>query len=160
MNIIGKEFRQIKSTPTIQENDVQGTMYSELIWGFIFIYNNNIVVRWSSVDRKDNNSDNFGMIQNDFSEIRKKNLIKSIEKDKDPVSIGNYKLFANNKIEMKWNFYHAEAIQIVFKGEILLEGDAIKGTFYKNGEVNVSERVYYNIDKPLPESLIEEDNNA
>ena len=38
MNIIGKEFRQMKSTPTIQENDVQGTMYSELMWGFLYIY--------------------------------------------------------------------------------------------------------------------------
>lgn len=82
MIIIGKEFRQMKSTPTIQENDVQGTMYSELMWGFIYIYNNTIVVRWSSVDRKENNSDNFGMIKNDFSEIRKKILLNLLKKAK------------------------------------------------------------------------------
>lgn len=37
---------------------------------------------------------------------------------------------------MKWNFYHAEAIEIVFKGEILINGDAIKGIFYENGKVS------------------------
>ncbi|MBO3099446.1 hypothetical protein [Gelidibacter pelagius] len=83
---------------------------------------------------------------------------KIIEKDNDLVSIGNYSLLDNNKIEMKWSYYYGEPIELIFKGEILLNGDAIKGTFYKNGEINVPSRVYYNIDKPLPENLIEENN--
>tara|TARA_R110000868_G_scaffold230817_1_gene484079 strand:+ start:542 stop:1030 length:489 start_codon:yes stop_codon:yes gene_type:complete len=157
MDIIGKEFRQMTATQTLQENDVQGTIYIELIWGFLYIYNDNIVVRWSSRDKRNNNSNIYGTIQSDLSEIRKKNLIKSIEKGNDPVSIGNYSLLDNNQIEMKWNYYHGENIELIFKGEILLNGDAIKGTFHKNGEINVPERVYYNVDKPLPDPLIPEE---
>ncbi|OWW26505.1 hypothetical protein B4Q04_02125 [Zobellia sp. OII3] len=157
MKIIGKEFRQMTSTPTVQENDVQGSIYTEFTWGFLYIYNDNIVVRWSSIDRKDNNGNIYGTIQNDLSEIRRKNLIKSIEKGKDPVSIGKYSLLDNNQIEMRWNFYYGEDIELIFKGEILLNGDALKGTFYKNGEVSEPSRVYYNIDKPLPDPLIPED---
>ena len=145
MKIIGKEFRHIKSCPSIQENDVQGTLYSEYLWGYIYIYDNKTVARWSSVDRDDSLIDIFGKIPNDLSNIRKKNIISSIQKGNDPVTIGNYKISDNNRIRMKWNFYH---------------GDAVKGTFYKNGEINVPERVYYNIDKPLPENLIEEQKNA
>ena len=152
MKIIGKEFRHIKSCPSIQENDVQGTLYSEYLWGYIYIYDNKTVARWSSVDRDDSLIDIFGKIPNDLSNIRKKNIISSIQKGNDPVTIGNYKISDNNRIRMKWNFYHG--------GEILLNGDAVKGTFYKNGEINVPERVYYNIDKPLPENLIEEQKNA
>ena len=41
--------------------------------------------------------------------------------------------------------------------QILLSGNAIKGTLYKNGEISVPCKVYYNIDKPLPNPLIPED---
>lgn len=86
-----------------------------------------------------------------------KNLKKIIEDDNDPVSVGSYKVLNENKIKMIWNFYYGGENELVFNGEILLNGDAIKGTFYKNGEINVPERVYYNVDKPLPDPLILEE---
>ena len=44
-----------------------------------------------------------------------------------------------------------------FKGEILLNGDAIKGAFYVKGEQTAPTRVYYNLDKSLPNPLIPEE---
>ena len=46
-----------------------------------------------------------------------------------------------------------------FKGEILLEGDAIRGFDYNKGKQVTPMRVYYNVDKPLPDVLIPEDDN-
>lgn len=121
---------------------------------YIYIYDKNNLTRGSKDKNKVENVGDFGSIDPKLREVQISNLNKRIQKGSNPVSIGTYKIFDENKIEMRWHFH--ETTEIVFKGEVLLDGDAIKGTFYKNGEVNVSERVYYNIDKPLPDKLIEE----
>ena len=154
MNIIGKEYRDLKSSNSIQENDVQGTLYSEYIYRHLYIYDEQIATRWSSKDRKDEFSDIFGSLDMNLKKQRKNNLNRSIALGNDPISIGNYEVFNKNKIEIIWRFH--ENTEIIFKGQVLLNGDALIGIFYKNGEINVPERVYYNIDKPLPEPLLKE----
>ncbi len=159
MKIIGKEYRILKPINGIAEDDITGIKYKTTNYIYVYIYNEQLVNQ-SLINAINDFPKIFGKIDKEIKKIRYSNINAKFKQGKDPVSIGNYKLLAKNKIEMKWNYYYGENIELIFKGEILLEGDAIKGTFYKNGELNVSERVYYNIDKPLPESLIEEDNNA
>ncbi|MEJ1222648.1 hypothetical protein [Sediminicola sp. 1XM1-17] len=156
MQITGKEYRTITPIEIISENDVQGGFSKSLINIYIYIYNKNVATQFASTYNKNHSNDLFGKIPKINRAIKFKNLKKIIEDDKDPVSIGSYKLLNKNKIKMKWNYYYGENIELIFKGEILLNGDAIKGAFYKNGDINVPERVYYNIDKPLPENLIKE----
>lgn len=159
MKIIGKEYRILKPINGIAEDDITGIKYKTTNYIYLYIYNEQLVNQ-SLINAINEFPKVFGKIDKEIKKIRYSNINVKFKQGKDPVSIGNYKLLDNNKIEMKWNYYYGENIELIFKGEILLEGDAIKGTFYKNGEVNVPERVYYNIDKPLPENLIEEDNNA
>ena len=137
----------------ISEDDIQGTKYKSILNINIYIYSGIKVKKYVSPFNLNSNLI-FGKIPMNQSKIKRGNLNRQMEKGNDPVSIGTYEIFDENKIEMQWHFH--ETTEIVFKGEILLDGDAIKGTFYKNGEVNVSERVYYNIDKSLPDNLIEE----
>ncbi|SIS40269.1 hypothetical protein SAMN05421766_101566 [Zobellia uliginosa] len=157
MNIIGKEYRTIVPMEVITENDVQGGYSKSLINTYLYIHDKKKVTQFASDYDRNNPNCLFGNIPVTNRNMKLENLRKIIEKGNDPVSIGKYSLLDNNKIEMKWNYYYGENIELIFKGEILLNGDAIKGTFYKNGEVSVPSRVYYNIDKPLPDPLIPED---
>ncbi len=157
INIIGKEYRTIVPIEVITENDVQGGYNKSLINTYLYIYDNKKVTQFASDYDRNNPNYFFGNISVTNRAMKLENLRKIIEKGNDPVSIGNYSLFENKQIEMIWNYYYGENIELIFKGEILLNGNAIKGTFYKNGEINVPERVYYNIDKPLPNPLISED---
>ena len=101
------------------------------------------------------------MNENEFPIIKNKIIRNGIENrfnnDNSPISVGEYKISESNEIEMKWNFFYDEESEILFKGQILLSGNAIKGTLYKNGEISVPCKVYYNIDKPLPNPLIPEE---
>ena len=112
----------------------------------------------SAVKDKDiiENVGDFGSINKELRKIQLANLKRQVAKGNDPISIGRYKLSDENRIEMSWHFHGTT--EIIFRGEILLDGDALKGTFYKNGKINVPSRVYYNIDKPIPDPLISEDN--
>lgn len=156
MIIIGKEYRTLKPIEILEENDVQGGSFKILLDVYILIHDKMQVAQFTSDYDENDSNIFFGNIPQINRDIQIQNLRKTIEKNNLPALVGNYCLLDLNKIEMKWNYYYGEPIELIFKGEILLNGDAIKGTFYKNGEVNVFERVYYNIDKPLPENLIEE----
>ena len=157
MNIIGKEYRTIVPMEVITENDVQGGYSKSLINTYLYIHDKKKVTQFASDYDRDNPNYLFGKISVTNRNMKLENLRKIIEKGNDPVSIGSYKLLKDNKIEMRWNYYHGVEIETVFIGEVLLNGDAIKGTFYENGEISVPCRVYYNIDKPLPDPLIPED---
>ena len=157
MQIIGKEYRTIVPVEVISENDVQGGFSKSLINIYIYIYNKIIVTQFASAYDENHSNEIFGNISKINRTTKYKNLKKIIEDDNDPVSIGSYKILNKYKIKMIWNFYYDRENELVFNGEILLDGDAIKGTFHKNGEINVPERVYYNVDKPLPDPLIPEE---
>ncbi|MDO6515845.1 hypothetical protein [Zobellia uliginosa] len=157
MNITAKEFRTIKPFESYTENDVQGGLTKSVLDIYLYIYDNFSVMNFVADYNKQNPLEVFGNTPKEKRLVQLNNLNKSIEKGNDPVSIGKYSLLDNNQIEMKWNYYYGENIELIFKGEILLNGDALKGTFYKNGEVDIPSRVYYNIDKPLPDPLIPED---
>lgn len=153
MDIVGKEYRHIESFKSKTYDDVTGKEYSYNAYIYIYIYD------WETISRLVTRADyecrhEYGNISIELRKTQLTNLNKQIKKGNNPVSIGTYKIFDKNKIEMRWHFFRGGEIEILFKGEILLNGDAIKGTFYKDGEINVSERVYYNIDKLLPEMLI------
>lgn len=154
MNIFGKEYRTIKPLESNIENDVQGGLLKSKSDIYIYISDNMNAIRFYSKYNRENNLEIFGNIPSSQREIQLENLNKTIKKRNDPVSIGNYKITEKDKVEIIWK-YHGD-IEIIFEGQILLNGDAIRGTFYKNGEVNVPERVYYNIDKSLPNPLLEE----
>tara|TARA_R110002051_G_scaffold314220_1_gene391066 strand:- start:2124 stop:2612 length:489 start_codon:yes stop_codon:yes gene_type:complete len=158
MNIEQKEFINNLSIPSIGENDIQGTPYRYDRFINFYIYNKDIVSKVIIQEYNTKYIDIIGNIPKKDMVFRRNNMIKRVEKGNDPISIGNYSLLDNNKIEMIWNYYNGENIELIFKGEILLIGDAIKGAFYKNGEINVPERVYYNVEKPLPNPLITECN--
>jgi hypothetical protein len=157
MNITAKEFRTIKPFESFTENDVQGGLIKSVLDTYIYIYDNFSVMKFVADYNKQNPLEVFGNTPKEKRLVQLNNLNRSIEKGNDPVSIGRYNLLKDNKIEMKWNFYHGEEIETVFKGEILINGDALKGIFYENGKISVPCRVYYNIDKPLPDPRIPED---
>jgi hypothetical protein len=155
MQIRGKEYCTIVPVEVISENDVQRGVSKSLI--NIYIHNKIIATQFASAYDENHSNEIFGNITKMNRTTKYKNLKKIIEDDNDPVSVGSYKVLNENKIKMIWNFYYDGENELVFNGEILLNGDAIKGTFYKNGEINVPERVYYNVDKPLPDPLILEE---
>lgn len=158
MNIIGKEFINYYAIKSKGEDDVQGTSYNYDAFIDLYIYNSDVVSRSLFQEFETNTIEIIGNLSEKNISRRRLNIIKTIEKNQDRSSIGNYEL-RDTKIKMIWKFQRGEEdITIIFKGEILLDGDALKGTFYNNGVVNISERVYYNIDKPLPDPLIKEDN--
>ncbi|MEG3656469.1 hypothetical protein V5097_03590 [Arenibacter palladensis] len=156
MEIIGKEYRALKLINGKAEDDITGIFYRTNNYLYIYIYNEDLVYQ-SLINVENDFPKIFGQINKEVKKIRYSNLNYRINKENDPVSIGRYKLLKDSKIEMRWNYYYGENIELIFKGKIFLEGDAIKGTFYKNGEINVPERVYYNVDKPLPNPLIPEE---
>lgn len=157
MKIIGKEYINHLTIPSIGENDIQGTPYTYDRFINLYIYNKDLVTKGIFQEYNTKYIDIIGNIPEKNRLFRRNNMIKRVEKGNDPVSIGKYSFLDNNQIEMRWNYYYGENIDLIFKGEILLNGDAIKGTFHKNGEINVPERVYYNVDKPLPDPLIPEE---
>ncbi len=101
------------------------------------------------------------MNENEFPLIKNKIIRNGIENrlknDNSPISVGEYKISDSHQILMELYFFYDGESEILFKGQILLSGNAIKGTLYKNGEISVPCKVYYNIDKPLPNPLIPED---
>ena len=157
MNLEQKEYINHLTIPSIGENDIQGTPYTYDRFIDLYIHNKDVVTKVIFQEYNTKYIDIIGNIPKKNRVLRRNNMIKRVEKGNDPVSIGAYKLLKDNKIEMIWNYYDGENIELIFKGKIFLEGDAIKGTFYKNGEINVPERVYYNVDKPLPNPLLPED---
>ena len=155
MHIIDKKFRTINPIEENLEDDVQGTKYISELNIYLYIYNHSLITRFSS-DADENSNNIFGSFSLDQQQYQRKNLKNSIVKNNDPVSIGKYQLF-ENQILGTWNFQRGEKkFNITFKGKILLNGDALIGIFYRNGIVSVPERVYYNIDKPLPNPLLKE----
>mgnify|MGYP003543687582 FL=1 len=69
----------------------------------------------------------------------------------------SYYMIEDNKITISKNNNFDNQDEISFKGEVLLDGDAIKGEFFSKGEQTIPSRVYYNLDKALPNPLIRED---
>lgn len=153
MKIENKIYRNFKSINSFINNDVQNGKNNYK--AYIYLYLKDKKVFRSLKSKKELNENEFPLIKN---KIIRKGIENRFNNDNSPVSVGEYKISESNEIEMKWDFFYDGEWEILFKGEILLNGDAIKGTFYKNGDINVSERVYYNVDKPLPNPLIPESN--
>jgi len=151
MKLTSKEYRHIDPYISKQQDDVQGTVYEEKMFSFLFFFEKGKCARYSSSLSTMKQVDVFGKTH---AKKRKKKLEQFgnyLSKNKDPVTVGHYKC-EGDKITMNWEFRNTK---IVFKGQVMLKGDAIKGAFFKNGKVNNQERVYYNMAKPLPDILIE-----
>ena len=119
---------------------------------YIYIYSNHIASNYFSdkenVDRFLNNNNNgtkfFEPINREKQTV---NLIRSIESGNDP-TVKEYHI--NNNIIRMTETDNDNQVNLRFKGEILLNGDAIRGVFYNKGKKVTPMRVYYNVDKPLP----------
>ena len=88
--------------------------------------------------------------------IKRKNINRRIQNGTDS-SVKNYQISNNEITIIQKNSGGQDELR--FKGEILLEGDAIRGFDYNKGKQVTPMRVYYNVDKPLPDVLIPEDDN-
>lgn len=156
MEIVGKEYRNIKPILSKGEDDVQGTIFSYEKLIYIYIYDERIVSSaFNHAD--DSNINEFGVIPKKVLKMRRDNINKRIEKENDD-SIGKY-FVDDNKIRIEWKPLYDKINVITFEGSILLNGDAIKGKFYKNNIELEPERLYFNINKPLPKELIRESDN-
>jgi len=152
MKLVGKEYRCINPIPSHYHGDVQDVLVEYNAFIYIYIYDEEIALR-STTNALHIDTSRFGNLNEGLRKTRLKNIRRRIEVNKSPSSISKYKLDGLS-ISMSWVIRDME---ISFEGNIMLEGDAIKGTFFKNGKVNVQEQVYYNIEKPLPTNLIEND---
>ncbi|WP_194767354.1 hypothetical protein [Tamlana sp. I1] len=99
--------------------------------------------------KSDNKSNKFEPLDN--KETVKQTLNRSIESGNDP-TVKEYQIDKNTIIMTETNIDGKVIVR--FKGEILLDGDAIRGVFYNKGEQVTPMRVYYNVDKPLPNPLL------
>ena len=157
LQIIGKKYITLNPVKGFVENDVQGGTHEILSNQQIYIYDEKIVER-SAAEYKPHLNNIFGNVPQEIIKRRNRRIKKNIERGCDNVSIGTYEI-SNNQVFMKWNGFYKMDIEWIFKGQILLKGDAIRGTFYENGTISIPERVYYNIDKPLPNPLLPDEIN-
>lgn len=152
MKIENKIYRNFKSIKSFIQNDVQNGKNNYEAYIYFYLKDNKVFRSLKS--KKELNENEFPLIKN---KIIRNGIENRFNNDNSPISVGEYKISESNEIEMKWNFFYDGESEILFKGQILLSGNAIKGTLYKNGEISVPCKVYYNIDKPLPNPLIPEE---
>ena len=155
MNIIGKEYRCI--TPVDGMLDHSYGYYKIKKYVYIYIYDDMIANSYFSEINDSTVHYEFGNLSEEERITKIKNIRRIIEKGINNNAIKKYIISNGNKIEMQRYNSDKEEWQLSFDGEILLNGDAIKGGFYYDGKQVVPLRVYYNIDKPLPDPLIPEE---
>lgn len=157
MEIIGKEYRCITPVHGELVNDGECGTYLAKEYIYIYIYDNKNADTYFSEIKDSTVHDVFGKISRKQREKKKNNIRTIFKEGHNKSTIRKYKTSANNQIEMQKYNYDKKEWQLSFVGEILLNGDVIKGRFYNNGKQVVPLRVYYNIDKPLPDPLIPEE---
>jgi len=158
--ILHKRFRCNTAIPYIIYNDVQPGSFPGKKYIYIFIYNEKIASHYFS---DTDNVDKYINLNNDqsikFEPInwvkQTVNLIRSIESGND-LTVKEYQI--KNNIITITESSNDDQINLRFKGEVLLEGDAIRGVFYNEGKQVTPMRVYYNVDKPLPDPLLPDNN--
>ena len=155
--LIGKTYRCKTAIPHRIYNDVQpGSAVTD-----IYIYDKQLVLSYFTYAKgtdeyliKSNNQ------TNKFEPVdrkqKTKNLIQRIEDGTDS-SVRNYQVDNNEITVIQKNNEGQDELR--FKGEILLKGDAIRGIDYNKGKQVTPMRVYYNVEKPLPNILIPEGDN-
>lgn len=157
MQIIGKEYRCITPVRGELVNDGECGTYMAKEFIYIYIYDNKNADSYFSEIKDSTVHDVFGKISRKQRELKKNNIRSIFEEGHNKSTIRKYKTSTNNQIEMQKFNHDKKEWQLSFVGEILLNGDAIKGRFYHDGKQVVPLRVYYNIDKPLPDPLILEE---
>jgi len=161
MELIGKTYRCKTAIPHRIYNDVQPGSAVTDIYIYIYIYDKQLVLSYFTYAKgtdeyliKSNNQ------TNKFEPVdrkqKTKNLIQRIEDGTDS-SVRNYQVDNNEITVIQKNNEGQDELR--FKGEILLKGDAIRGIDYNKGKQVTPMRVYYNVEKPLPNILIPEGDN-
>lgn len=150
MRIIGKEFRSVRPILSHYVGEMRDILVEYEAFVYIYFYDEEIALR-RITDAKNVDASEFGNLNESHRITRLKNIHKRVEMDGSKSS-RNYKL-SNRDIKIFWD---SRDSKITFEGTVMLNGDAIRGTFFKNEKINISERVYYNIQKSLPEKLIDE----
>lgn len=156
MNIVGKRYRSINEVDLLSEVGFRNQYYKHKGYIYIYIYNSNLLFTSSKELDQAIRMGSFGKANHDLAKTIEINLKKRLKNNNHPAgnhySVKDRKyLLVEHKSKSQSGYY--------FKGEILLNGDALRGTFYNNEEVTVSEQVYYNLEKPLPNPLIPENKN-
>jgi len=159
MSILRKRFRCNNAIPYMIYNDVQPGSFLGKKYIYIYIYNEKLASHYFS---EADNVDKYIKQNNDqsikFEPVNRVkqtvNLIRSIESGNDP-TVKKYQI--NNSIITMTESSNDGQVNLRFKGEILLNGDAIRGVFYNEGKQVTPMRVYYNVDKPLPDPLLQDD---
>lgn len=157
MEIIGKEFRCLQSVTLTSEVGFRDRYYEYDGYYYLNIYDEKIVFISSGKKERSYTIGDFGNVNIEQKIVRTQNLKKLFKNGIHPAA-SYYRIEGKNIIISKKNNFN-DKNKINFKGEILLNGDAIKGAFYVKGQQTVPTRVYYNLDKPLPNPLIPEDND-
>ena len=155
MEIIGKEFRCLYDIILTSEVGFRENYYAHDGYYYIHIYDEKLLFISSGRKERSEIIGDFGKLNLEQKNIRMQNLKKLFKNDFHPAA-SHYQIKNETIMIAKKNNFEKE-VEIIFKGKILLEGDAIKGAFYVKGEQTVPTRVYYNLDKPLPNPLIPED---
>mgnify|MGYP000093887181 CR=1 FL=1 len=160
MEITGKQYRCYHSISYFRENDIQGGGAFDEKYIYIYIYNGTSATTYFSRKKEVDNTlrihnNGTNLFEPFDREIQIQNLNKSIKSGND-TRLKKYKILKNKNLEMKWRNPETNEMDLVFKGEILLNGDAIKGVFYNKGKQATPLRVYYNVGEPLPGTLIPE----
>jgi len=155
MEIIGKEFRCKNSLTLSTEVGYQDKYYDYLGYIYIHIYNAELVFIMQGKKDRAHIIGDYGKINPDVRKTKIENIKKLFKNGIHPAASYYVREGMNILITEKNNFENETEIN--FKGEIMLEGDAIKGAFFVKGEQTIPSRVYYNLDKPLPNPLLEEE---
>ena len=113
MNLEQKEYINHLTIPSIGENDIQGTPYTYDRFIDLYIHNKDVVTKVIFQEYNTKYIDIIGNIPKKNRVFRRNNMIKRVEKGNDPVSIGTYRLLKDNKIEMTWNYYDGENIELI-----------------------------------------------
>jgi len=148
MNIKHKQYRNI--IPLVSfDNYHQDYIKKDDIFQYFYFYSSYAISSKESVFQ----SNQINIFQNRISNNREEPEEFEISKEN---SIYHSYYIENDNVSIIWKPYiKGKKIIMEFKGKILLKGDAIQGTTFRNGIPVFPERVYYNINKPLPNNLIE-----
>ena len=149
MNIQYREYRNLIPLVSVG-NEYQNHYYKNDVFYQIYFLDKYAIVYTIDVSKvKDFNI--FGKNNHRIKKIKPKDA----EVNKINSVYHNYTI-NSNKLSIVWEPYvNNKKIKMEFKGDILLNGDAILGTFYENDIPIFPKKVYYYISKPLPNDLIE-----
>ena len=147
-NIVGKKYRCKTPLDITTEGDYRNKQQTHKGFYSIYLFDkHNLFIASLRIEHLAKVGD-FGSGNLEARRIGDEN-IKKLFKDGVHPAASSYEVCEDNTIIV------SKRNRTLFKGKILLNGDAIRGVFYgHNDTITIPSRVYYNVDIPLPNPLL------